>query len=150
MKSAFAIRLVRSKDSFFASIDGCGSHIQNKDRSSRITCQKGTHLRLCITWHMQKLWKLANATYSHSTRGMQDIFNSNWKLRCRPGKTCLWDKVPNRVIVGLVDTDTFNGSFAKNPYNFKNYKITDISLSNLNGQRTIWGNRLNSTLQPVR
>ena len=37
-------------------------------------------------------------------------------------------QVPNRVIVGLVDTDAFNGSFAKNPYNFKNYKITDISL----------------------
>ena len=32
------------------------------------------------------------------------------------------------MIVGLVDTDAFNGSFAKNPYNFKNYKITYISL----------------------
>ena len=37
-------------------------------------------------------------------------------------------QIPNRVIVGLVDTDTFNGSFAKNPYNFKNHKIMYISL----------------------
>ena len=37
-------------------------------------------------------------------------------------------QVPNRVIVGRVDTDAFNGSFAKNPYNFKTYNITDISL----------------------
>ena len=35
---------------------------------------------------------------------------------------------PNRVTVGLVDTDAFNGSFPKNLYNFKNYKIMDISL----------------------
>ena len=38
-------------------------------------------------------------------------------------------QVPNRVIVGLVDTDAFNGSFAKNPFNLKNDKITDISLT---------------------
>ena len=37
-------------------------------------------------------------------------------------------QVPNRVIFGLVGTYAFNGSFAKNPYNFKNYKITEISL----------------------
>ena len=37
-------------------------------------------------------------------------------------------QIPNRVIVGLVDTDAFNGSFAKRAYNFKNNKIMDISL----------------------
>ena len=29
-------------------------------------------------------------------------------------------RVPNRVIVGLADTNAFNGSFAKSAYNFKN------------------------------
>ena len=37
-------------------------------------------------------------------------------------------QIPNQVIVGLVDTDAFNGSFAKNPYKFNNYSIMDISL----------------------
>ena len=37
-------------------------------------------------------------------------------------------QVPSRVIVGFVGTDGFNGSFGKNSYNFKNNKISDISL----------------------
>ena len=32
-----------------------------------------------------------------------------------------------RVIVGCVDHDAFNGLYAKNPFNFKNYKITKLA-----------------------
>ena len=40
------------------------------------------------------------------------------------------------MIVGFVNTDAFNGSFAKNPYNFANYKITDIFLK-FDGQKEV-------------
>ena len=34
------------------------------------------------------------------------------------------DVIPQRVVVGIVDNDAFNRAFRKNPFNFKNYKMT--------------------------
>ena len=32
--------------------------------------------------------------------------------------------IPQRVVVGIVDNDAFNGELRKNPFNFKNYKMS--------------------------
>ena len=37
--------------------------------------------------------------------------------------------LPSRVVLGLVDSDAYNGAHNKNPYNFKNYKLTKISFA---------------------
>ena len=37
-------------------------------------------------------------------------------------------QLPVRVIVECVDHDAFNGLYSKNPFNFKNYKITKLAL----------------------
>lgn len=37
--------------------------------------------------------------------------------------------VPKRVVLAMVDSDAFNGSYTKNPYNFKLYGATSISLT---------------------
>ena len=58
-------------------------------------------------------------------------------------------QVVNQVIVGLVDTDAFNGSFAKNPYNFKNYKITDISLKSDGQEQSREPIKLNFTVDAI-
>ena len=36
---------------------------------------------------------------------------------------------PTKVIVGLVDSDSFSGDFRLNPYNFKNFSLSEIELS---------------------
>ncbi|XP_028416235.1 uncharacterized protein F54H12.2-like [Dendronephthya gigantea] len=43
------------------------------------------------------------------------------------------DILPNCVVIGMVDADAFNGSYSKNPFNFKNYDITNFGL-NVNGE----------------
>ena len=40
---------------------------------------------------------------------------------------------PTRVIIGCVDNDAYNGTYKKNPFNFKNYDIKNIRLY-LDGQ----------------
>lgn len=37
-------------------------------------------------------------------------------------------QLPTRVIIGLLDNDAYNGSYKKNPFNFKNYNLAKISL----------------------
>ena len=41
--------------------------------------------------------------------------------------------LPNRIVIGMVDADAFNGTYTKNPFNFKNYDITTMGLT-VNGE----------------
>ncbi|XP_063951992.1 uncharacterized protein F54H12.2-like [Lytechinus pictus] len=38
-------------------------------------------------------------------------------------------QIPNRIIIGFVDNDAFNGNYGKNPYNFKHYNLNYISIT---------------------
>jgi len=42
-------------------------------------------------------------------------------------------QLPTRLVVGCVDNDSFNGSYTKNPFNFKHYSLTQIKVY-LDGQ----------------
>ena len=37
-------------------------------------------------------------------------------------------QLPTRLVIGCVDNDTFNESYTKNPYNFKNFVLSKISV----------------------
>ena len=37
-------------------------------------------------------------------------------------------QLPVRMMVGMVDNDAFNGSYTKNPFNFKHYDIAQLKL----------------------
>jgi len=43
-------------------------------------------------------------------------------------------QLPTRLVIGCVDNVAFNGSFAHNPYNFKNYDLTQLKVY-LDGQQ---------------
>ena len=41
--------------------------------------------------------------------------------------------LPVRVVIGMVDADAYNGTYTKNPFNFKNYDTTFLGLT-VNGE----------------
>lgn len=43
-------------------------------------------------------------------------------------------QIPKRIVMGIVDTDAFNGSFKKNPFNFKNCGLNSVGVY-LNGEQ---------------
>ena len=43
-------------------------------------------------------------------------------------------QLPTRLVIGCVDNDSFNGRYAKNPYNFKNYDLRQLKVY-LDGQQ---------------
>ncbi|XP_070571283.1 uncharacterized protein F54H12.2-like [Ptychodera flava] len=49
-------------------------------------------------------------------------------------KIKLSPSLPKRVVLGLVDNDAFNGSYKKNPFNFKHYGMTSLVL-NVSGKQ---------------
>ena len=44
-------------------------------------------------------------------------------------------QLPTRLVIGLVDNDAFNGSYTKNPFNFKHYNLSNLNLY-LDGQQS--------------
>ena len=48
------------------------------------------------------------------------------------------EQLPTRLVIGCVENDAFNGSYAKNPYNFKNFALSEISI------------HLDGNTQPIR
>ena len=38
-------------------------------------------------------------------------------------------QIPNKIIIGFVDNDAYNGTYAKNPFNFKNFSLNYISIT---------------------
>ena len=42
-------------------------------------------------------------------------------------------QLPDRIVVGMVNSTAFNGSFKKNPFNFKKYDIAYLGLT-VNGE----------------
>ena len=49
--------------------------------------------------------------------------------RSTPTNTLFTGQIPRRLIIGCVDSDAFYGSYSKSPFNFKNYNITEISVT---------------------
>src|SRR4029077_6133640 len=45
-------------------------------------------------------------------------------------------KIPTRLVIGMVDNDSYNGQYDKNPFNFKNYDLTQIKIF-LDGQQQL-------------
>ena len=80
--------------------------------------------------------QLAHAEALNHGPAKYPIQRSITKVISIPGGTMSLNKdhiflgqLPKRVVVGLVDNDAFNGSYDKNPFNFKNYGMTSIVLS---------------------
>ena len=120
------IKLVRSKDSFsLVSTDAAPTYkikiIRAVLRARKVRISDSVYLA-----HAKAL-ELANATYP-IRRVEYKTFSIPTGNYDAVQENLFMGQVPNRVIIGLVDMDAFNGLFAKSSYNFKNYIITDISL----------------------
>ena len=68
---------------------------------------------------------------------MQNIHHSRGNLDGNHEKL-FTGQLPTRFVIGCVDNDASNGSYTKNPYNFKHFALSEISI------------HLDSNTQPIR
>ena len=120
------IRLVKSNDSFLLVSTDVAPAFKIKIVRA-ILCARKVRISDSVYLAHAKALEHANATYP-LRRVECKTFSIQTGNYDAVQENLFMGQIPNRVIVGLVDTDTFNGSFAKNPYNFKNHKIMYISL----------------------
>lgn len=120
------VKLIRATDNFILLHNKATNNykVQLSDLKLRIT-----HVRV------------ANAIIeSHKVRILKEpvllpIKKTEVKTHTYPGgltdirvDNVFFGEIPKTIIFGMVDTDSYNGAYKKNPYNFKNNNISHVSL----------------------
>ena len=58
---------------------------------------------------------------------MQDLDDSECGDGCE-SRELFSGQIPTRIVIGLVRNDAFNGSTTRNPFNFQNFRLKEISV----------------------
>ena len=73
-----------------------------------------------------------NAQYS-ITRTTPKVFTVPRGQRSQHIDNAFLGEIPKRIAVCMMDNDSYNGNYKKNPFNFKHYDLTQIGIS-VNGE----------------
>ena len=121
------IKLVRNKDSFaLMSGDAVPDYKIKIDRA--ILRTRKVKISSAVALAHAKALEQANAVYPIRRVECKTFSIPSGNLDSVHEKL-FTGQIPTRVIVGIVDTDAFNGHYNKNPYNFKHYKVTNAALT---------------------
>jgi len=124
------IRLVRSRDAFCLMSTGAAYKVKIVDCKLQI---RKVRLSPSIYLAHAKTFEKGNAKYPIRRvvcktftvpRGNLDIVQ----------ESLFSGQLPTRLVIGCVDNDAFNGSYTRNPFNFKHYDLSQIKLY-LDGQQ---------------
>ena len=126
------IRLVRNKNTFclMSSMDGAAHKIEIVDCKLYIRKVK---LSPSIFVAHAKAFEVSNAKYPIRRVVCKTFTVPQGNLDCSQ-ENLFAGQLPTRLVIGCVDNDAFNGSYTKNPFNFKNYRLTQMKVY-LDGQQ---------------
>lgn len=126
------LRLVRSKNTFCLMSDTPATAFKIKLHDVKLLIRKVKLSPSVFVAHAKAL-EVGNAKYPIRRvvtktftipRGNLDFSQEN----------VFAGQLPTRLVIGMVDNDSFNGAYDKNPYNFKNYNLNQIKIF-LDGQQ---------------
>ena len=126
------LRLVRSKNAFCLMSDVAQATFKIKLHDVKLLVRKVKLSPSVFVAHAKAL-EIGNAKYPIKRvitktftipRGNLDFSQEN----------VFAGQIPTRLVIGMVDNDSYNGQYDKNPFNFKNYNLTQIKVF-LDGQQ---------------
>ena len=116
------LRLVRSKNAFCLMSDAAATGFKIKLHDVKLLVRKVKLSPSVFVAHAKAL-EIGNAKYPIKRvitktftipRGNLDFSQEN----------VFAGQIPTRLVIGMVDNDSYNGQYDKNPFNFKNYDLT--------------------------
>ena len=126
------IRLVRNRDAFCLMSSAANPRFKIKLHDCKLFIRKVKLSPSVFIAHAKAL-EVGNAKYPiHRAvcktftipRGNMDFSQEN----------LFSGQMPTRLVIGCVDNDAYNGSYTKNPFNFKHYDLTQLKIY-LDGQQ---------------
>lgn len=120
------IRLVRSKDSFALMAGGANPSFKVTIVDATLFVRK---VKLSATVQSAHIKCLQKGTAKYPIRRVDvKVFSVPRGNLTVNQENLFLGQLPKRVIVGCVDSDAYNGSYAKNPFHFKHYDINFLAL----------------------
>lgn len=118
------IRLVRSKDAF--ALVAADSTFKTKITEASLFVRKA---KLSPTIQLAHIKALEKGTAKYPIRRVETKVFSIPKGNLTGNQENLFlGQLPKRLVVGMVDSGAYNGSFDKNAYNFKHYDLNFLAL----------------------
>ena len=120
------MRLVRNKDAFCMMSSVAGAAYKIKISVCKMLIRK---VKLSPSIHVAhgKALEIGNAKYPIRRATVKTYTIPRGHLNHSQEQLFAGD-TPSRIVVGIVDNDSFNGSFLKNPYNFKHFSVNKVQL----------------------
>ncbi len=126
------VRFVRNKNAFCLMSDAINATFKIKIVDCKLFMRKVKLSPSVFVAHAKGL-ETGNAKYKIRRIVCKTFTAPAGNLDCSQ-ENLFSGQLPSRLVIGCVDNDAFNGSYAKNPYNFKHYSLTQLKLY-LDGQQ---------------
>ena len=136
------IRLIRNKDAFCL-MAAAGSTFEVKILDCKLYVRKVKISPSVFIAHNKAL-DVGNAKYPirRAVCKTYTIFAEN--VNHTP-ENLFMEQLPTRIVIGCVDIDAFNGRYAKNPYNFKHFDLSQLKVYLYGQQHSLIPIELNFT-----
>jgi hypothetical protein len=120
------IRLVRHRDEFVLMAGGADPQFKVRIMDAKLFVRK---VKLSAPVQMSHIKALETASAKYPIRRVEMKVFSVPRLNLSANQENLFlGPLPKKVIVGYVDSDAYNGSYAKNPFNFNHYNTNFLAL----------------------
>lgn len=121
------IKLSPSKDAFNLIAHDAAAGYRSVITHASLLVRKAK-LNATVSLAHEKTLEKTNAKYPLK-RGVIKTFAIARGMISHTQDNMFLSQTPNRLVIGLVDSTAFNGTYTSNPYNFKHAGLTHLSLS---------------------
>ena len=122
----FRLRLMRSKDAFSLISDTQNADFKLKIAECKLYVRKVKLSPSMIVAHA-KAFEVGNAKYP-IRRVLCKTFTVSAGNMTASQENLFSGELPTRLVIGLIDNDAFNGTYTKNPFNFKHYSLNALKV----------------------
>src|SRR2546425_2356714 len=120
------LRLVRSKNAFSLMSDGANPNFRVKIHECKLMMRK-VHISPTVFIEQAKAFEVGNAKYP-IRRVVCKSYSVGTGMRDNIHEGLFTGQIPSRIVVAMVDNEAFNGSYRRNPFNFKHFHLSSIKI----------------------
>src|SRR6266516_2627012 len=120
------LRFVRSKDAFSLMSDTAQAAYRVKIHECKLLVRK-VNISPSVFIAQAKAFEVGNAKYPIQ-RVVCKSYSIGTGIRDNVHEGLFTGQIPSRIVIAMVENQAFNGSFERNPFNFKHFDLTSIKI----------------------
>ena len=120
------LRFVRSKDAFSLMSDAQNAAFRVKIHECKLLIRK-VNISPSVFIAQAKAFEVGNAKYP-IRRVVCKSYSIGTGMRDNVHEGLFTGQIPSRIVIAMVDNQAFNGSYERNPFNFRHFNLSSIKI----------------------